>query len=400
MHGSEYRGKRSRRQRPCPAASLVAMRTTSLRVLAGFASVCVVVGIAALATSPATAAASCEASIVPPTGAPGDLLLAVTGEPGAAVAVGIHFDGGTGRPLVVRQVAGQWQRVMIPIRNGAGTIQLQDAVTVGDRTWAVGVLRNEVPMAGWLQGDRWRWSTPIDPGGTEDEFLGVTLAEDGTLWAVGKHQQGHDYQPLIQRYDGSAWHVVASPVVSGSAVLKDIAAAADGTLWAVGWSVHDGGVTVPLIERWNGSAWVVEPTAGSGLLSGVAVDAEGVATAVGWDDSMTPARPIAFASSGGVWAALTPPAPSGRLTSVLASVGAVIAVGTVSGDTGIPQPLLVRGIGSTWSTIPPTENPSLGPVDPGGDVLNGVAGTADAFLAVGTRDTAEPFGSLVVSGGC
>ena len=374
------------------------MRTTSLRLAAAcFAALAVAV---TLAVAPVTAVTACGASIVPPTGAPGDLLLGVTGEPGRAVAVGIHFDGGSGRPLVLRQVDEQWQRVMIPIRSGAGTIQLQDAVVDGDRTWAVGVLRNDVPMAGWLQRDRWHWSTPVDPGGTEDELLGVTVAADGTIWAVGKHQQGHDYQPLIERFDGTSWTIVASPQVPGSAVLKDIAVAPDGTMWAVGWSVHAQGLTKVLIERWDGSAWTIAPDTGPGLLSGVAVDDEGGATAVGWRTAQALDRPIAWRWSAGAWAPLTPPAPSGRLTSVIASEGAVIAVGTVNDATGRPQPLLVHAAGASWTSIAPSTDASLLPPDPGGDVLASVTGTAERYLAVGTRDTPEPFGSLVVDGAC
>ena len=36
------------------------------------------------------------------------MLLAVTGAPDRAVAAGIHFDGGTGRPLVVRADGDTW----------------------------------------------------------------------------------------------------------------------------------------------------------------------------------------------------------------------------------------------------------------------------------------------------
>jgi hypothetical protein len=376
------------------------MRTTSLRALAGVVAVLAVTGVAIVATRSATAAGPCDASVVPPSGTSGDLLLAVTGAPGRSVAVGIHFDGGTGRPLVLHAVDGQWQRVMIPIRNGAGTIQLQDAVTDGERTWAVGVLRNQVPMAGWLHGDRWRWSTPVDPGGMEDELMGVAIADDGTVWAVGKHQRGHDYQPLVERFDGHSWTIVPNPVVPGSAVLRDIARAHDGTMWAVGWSVRDGGDTSPLIERWDGSAWAVVKDSGPGLLSGIAVDTDGTATAVGWQTTPVAVVPVAWSWNGSIWGPMSPPAPSGRLTSVIDDGDSVVAVGSSNDASGIPVPLLVRRTGSTWTSIAPNAHPALPPPDPGGDVLAGVTGSTNAFLAVGTRDTPDAFGSLVVSGGC
>ena len=152
----------------------------------------------AIALSQPLAAQGISPQCPPGTATPGDLLLALTGAPDRAVAAGIHFEGGTGRPLVVRAEGDAWTRLPIPVRAGAGTIQLQDAVTVGDRTWAVGSLHNDTPMAGWLQGDRWRWSDPIDPGGIEDELLGVALEY------VPAHARGHFLDALTQTAGGRA----------------------------------------------------------------------------------------------------------------------------------------------------------------------------------------------------
>ena len=77
---------------------------------------------------------------------------------------------------------------------GAVLIQFQDAATAGGRSWAVGAFRNDRPEAGWVAGAR-HWTHPIDPGLEEDQFLGVAAAPDGTVWAVGKHQDGANYQP-------------------------------------------------------------------------------------------------------------------------------------------------------------------------------------------------------------
>ena len=91
----EYRGAERWRQRPSLAASLVAMRSTSLRAVACLCAV------AALGASAFTAGASpaCVASVGTGASTPGDMLLAVAGAPRHAVAAGIHFDGGDGRPL-------------------------------------------------------------------------------------------------------------------------------------------------------------------------------------------------------------------------------------------------------------------------------------------------------------
>ena len=370
------------------------MRSTSLRAGAAAAAA---LALAALAWGGrAGAASSCTASIGPGTAAPGDLLLAVAGAPDRAVAAGIHFDGGTGRPLVVRADGDAAHRIPIPVRTGAGTIQFQDAATVGDRTWAVGSLHNDTPMAGWLQGDRWRWSDPIDPGGVEDELLGVAALPDGTLWAVGKYRTGTNYQPLVERFDGAAWHVVSSPAVAGSAVLRDVVVTPDGGAWAVGWSVHDEGVTRPLIERWDGTRWSTVSAPGSGLLSGVALLPGGDAIAVGWQQSPDGDRTLTLTLEQGRWTVSSAgTGDAGRLASVVAGE-AVVAVGTRFDETGVPRALVVRWANG-WTPIEVSGEPAP---DPGGDQLLSITGELGAFRAVGIRDTTEGFGSLVVDGTC
>ena len=368
------------------------MRSTSLRGLAALGAG-LALGVAGV--SGAGADATCTASTVGTAG-PGDMLLAVAGAPRHAVAAGIHFDGGDGRPLVQRADGDTWTQLPVPVHAGAGTIQFQDAAVAGDRVWAVGALRNDKPIAGWLQGDRWRWSTPIDPGGGEDEFLGVAALPDGTLWAVGKHREGADYQPMIERFDGTAWHVVASPAVKGSAVLKDVVVTPDGGAWAVGWSVLDGGVTRPLIERWDGTSWSTVAAEGRGLLSGVALLPGGNAIAVGWQPSPEGDRILTLELDHGIWMVTFGTGDPGRLASVAAGE-AVVAVGTRFDETGVPQALAVRWEqGDGWTPIP-VGDPSI---EPGGAQLLAITGELGSFLAVGIRDTPDAFGSLVVTGTC
>ena len=100
-----------------------------------------------------------------------------------------------------------------PGHTGGGADPVPGRGDGGRTLWAVGAFRNDRPEAGWVAGDTWHWTHPIDPGLEEDQFLGVAAAPDGTVWAVGKHQDGANYQPLIERYDGTAWSVVASPTV-------------------------------------------------------------------------------------------------------------------------------------------------------------------------------------------
>jgi hypothetical protein len=339
---------------------------------------------------------SCGAQTDPASGGAGDLLLAVSGPPERAVAVGIHYVGGDGHTLVLQRSNGAWQAVHVPVDGHKVLVQLQDATTDGATTWAVGTYRNDEPVAGTLRDGRWRWTEPVDPGPLEDEFLGVVTTPDGTVWAVGKHETSdRNYQPLIERYDGRAWTVVPSPAVDGSAVLKDVAFAPGGTLWAVGWVVGHGGVTIPLVERWDGSAWTRVPAPGQGQLSGVAIVADRWPMAVGWRSTRAGDEIVSLGAPGsGVWRTLHGDGAPGRLTAIASGQG-MVAVGLRDDGTGLPTPLAVS-YQDGWQPM------DLGAtsVAPGGGQLLGLTGEAGDFLGVGIAGTDTGFGSLFVTGAC
>jgi hypothetical protein len=346
--------------------------------------------------SPSIAEPSCMATIDPSTGSVGDLLLSVVGPPERAVAVGMHFVGGDGRPMLAERVAGSWHDIPVPTEPGARTIELQDAYADGARVWVVGAFRNDRPQAGLFHGGRWFWNHPIDPGDGEDEFLGVATGPDGTVWAVGKDQVGANYQPLVERFDGVAWSLVPVPHMQGSAVLKDVTPAPDGRLYAVGWRVLPGGRTVPLVMATVGERWVDQEVPGGGLLSGVAVEPSGRPIAVGWRPTPDGDRTIALQRVGSGWRPVRGSGEeSGRLTAVT-SGGATVAVGTRF-DDGVPVPTVERLTEHGWE---PVEVGGEQAPESGGDQLLGVTGEAGSFLAVGIRDATEAFASLVATGEC
>jgi len=350
----------------------------------------------ALGAPSGVAEPSCAATIDPTSGSVGDLLLSVTGPPERAVAVGMHFVGGDGRPMLAQRIEGSWQPVRVPTHAGARTIELQDAFADRARVWVVGAFRNDRPQAGLFHEGRWFWSHPIDPGDGEDEFLGVTTSADGTVWAVGKHQVGANYQPLVERFDGTTWTVVRVPHVQGSAVLKDVARAPNGRLYAAGWRVLPGGRTVPLVMATVGDRWFDQEVAGNGLLSGVTVEPDGQPIAVGWRATPYGDRVITFHRAGGWWRPVQGSGKdAGRLTAV-ASGEATVAVGTRFVD-GVPVPTVMRLSSHGWV---PVDVAGESAPETGGDQLLGVTGEAGSFLAVGIRDATDAFASLVATGAC
>jgi hypothetical protein len=363
------------------------MRIPTLLALATF-------GIALSVPTAGVAAPSCTAQVEQGSTRAGDLLLSVVGAPERAIGVGIHFVGGNGTPLVLERTDTGWSPIRVPTHPGARMIQLQDVTPAGSRSWAVGAFRNDRPQAGWIGGGTWHWTHPIDPGDGEDEFLGVAVAPDGTVWAVGKHQVGHDDQPLIESFDGTAWSVVDLPTVRGSVVLNDVAVTPDGSVQAVGWRVLHGGVTEPYGAHLTQGRWRSETAPVAGLLSGIAILPDATPIAVGWrpTDGGDQILTMRFDTS---WTAIaSATGEPGRLTSIAAGESTV-AVGTRFVD-GVPTPMAVR-LQEGWRPIDLTGEAAP---ETGGDQLLGITGEPGSFLAVGIRDGTDAFGSLVVTGAC
>ena len=132
---------------------------------------------------------------------------------------------------------------------------------------------------------------------------------------------------------------MASPVVRGSAVLKDVAVAPDGSVYAVGLDRATAAErTEPLVERYDGRAWSVEHADGLGQLSAVAIQPDGSPLAVGWQTTADGDRILTMRDTGASWNAV-PEATGdpGRLSA--------IAVGEATVAVGLR---FVDGIRSRW----------------------------------------------------
>jgi hypothetical protein len=103
--------------------------------------------------------------------------------------------------------------------------------------------------------------------GTSYNWLeSVTCTSGSECWAVGSYI-GAGNKTLIQRWDGSAWSITSSPNASCiyDSSLRGITCASASACFAVGyyWDNQAGNDT--LIERWDGNAWsiVASPNNGS-----------------------------------------------------------------------------------------------------------------------------------------
>jgi len=145
-----------------------------------------------------------------------------------------------------------------------------------------------VPAGSAVAGTR---STAHTTDTSSARFLnGVTCSSAAQCWAVGGEHQFNSgiYVPLIQSWDGNAWITESSPALAGlSGSLDGIACASTSECWAVGGDATLAGAPGGFIERWTGVSWtLVSPPAPSPLESVTCVS-----TADCWAVGDTPAAP-------------------------------------------------------------------------------------------------------------
>ena len=177
-------------------------------------------------------------------------------------------------------------------------------------------------------------------------------------------------------------------------MLKDVATAPDGTMWAVGWIVGHGGVTVPLVERWNGTAWARVAAPGHGQLSGVAIEGDSRPIAVGWRETDAGDEIVTLRERTAAGRPLPGDGDPGRLTAV-AAAQSTVAVGLRDDDSGLPT-AIAMSYQDGWQPI------DLGatPLAPGGAQMLGVTGEGGDFLGVGIQGIETGFGSMLATGAC
>lgn len=88
-----------------------------------------------------------------------------------------------------------------------------------------------------------------------NEFNALAAGPSGMLWGVGWKSPGLGYFQFSERYDGSSWHIEQTPDFGPpNNNLYGVVMVSPTRVWAVGYES-----TSPVIQRWNGTEWVVEP---------------------------------------------------------------------------------------------------------------------------------------------
>ncbi len=209
-----------------------------------------------------------------------------------------HASGANAAPLVERWDGSSWSIQTAPAPAGAASSNLgRISCTSPSACTAVGTYQDfadhTYPLAESWDGTAWTIeNVPSPSGATNTRLYGVSCSSAASCTAVGAAAStGHSDTALIESWDGSSWKLESVPLPSGSTEsnLLAISCASTTACTAVGnyWKP----VQSPLVERWNGSTWTVDPgprgPVGSGMY-GVSCTADGSCTVVGSYFTMYP----------------------------------------------------------------------------------------------------------------
>ncbi len=300
-----------------------------------------------------------------------DLFSVTAISPTSAWAVGGSITDGLAEGSLIEQWDGSSWRIVANAHN----ISFWSVVALSQNdAWVVGYNRTPRQEGRIILIQRWngaQWSDVPNPNPTDPAHFLVAMAavSANDVWAVGNvFTEPNINLPLTERWDGSAWKIVANPALPGvtDSLLSAVTRIPNSNqLWAVGFALTGPrpAYEQPLIERWDGAAWkvVASPTLPSGafgakLHSVVALSATN-AWAVGeYTASDHTIRTLIVHWDGATWKVAPSPNTWGTLASV-AAAGAhdVRAVGhTFEGDGSIQHLLMEQWNGSAWqvATIP------------------------------------------------
>jgi len=200
----------------------------------------------------------------------------------------------------------------------------------------------------------------IDGPSSLAELRAVTARCDCDTWAVGDYYTetalGSREVTLIERWDGHAWTIAASPNLRVPDELDAVSADSATDAWAVGWhgTLHQGTATVA--EHWNGHAWTIVPSPSPGPAS-VLLGVAAVSPSNAWAAGFYVAKPggkqqaLLLHWNGTSWTQVPVPhfgpsyAPNLLYAASASSPRNVIVAGFYSGPVGVGQQALVLHYG-------------------------------------------------------
>ncbi len=207
-----------------------------------------------------------------PAGAGGSFLTGVAAtSPSNAWAVGYYGTGGALRTLIEHWNGRSWAIVPSPSPGPPGGQNELNGVAMTSATsaWAVGYDGNLAATADralilhW-DGTQWSQVPSVSPAGPAriNQLFGVAADAAGRAWAVGGYTTASASRTLVERWNGSNWHQVASPTpgTPPAGGLDAVAFTSASRAWATGIYTRAPNIYRTLAERWNGATWSHVPS--------------------------------------------------------------------------------------------------------------------------------------------
>jgi hypothetical protein len=233
----------------------------------------------------------------------------------------------------------------------------------------------------------------------------VSCPSSSVCFADGEYVPGGRGQlsrPLIERFDGTTWHVSAAAVpVARWSQLLGISCVSTTNCMAVGeQNIHPGFSPVTFAEQWNGKTWSITPTpvppkSTDSELEAVSCAPAGPCMAVGDKnfnaDITKPPADIAERWDGTRWTEVPAAAPANSTSLLLGVSCRITSDCTATGwwspmNTSDSFPLIDHWDGTRWTVVPSPHPASLND-----SVLSGVScPAAGNCVAVGDFFTKTP----------
>src|SRR4029077_13428902 len=110
------------------------------------------------------------------------------------------------------------------------------------------------------------WTIVASPNSSATEFNflnGVSCVSASDCWAVGYYQSGLlSTRTLIEHWDGTSWSIVTSPDATATQqnYFNGVTCVTGSDCWAVGYYQTNNVTFQTLIERWDGTSWIIVPS--------------------------------------------------------------------------------------------------------------------------------------------
>jgi len=292
----------------------------------------------------------------------------------SCTAVGYYDLGVDGNKLMIQAWDGNsWTIADTPEFGGEHKLWSVSCVSATSCT-AVGFIRTvnsnvDESLVMVSNGNTWsRVASPNAGNGVSNELSSVSCLSETSCVAVGRFENGIEYDSLAMIWDGSTWTLTFSPSPGNDNPLESVSCVSATSCMAVG-RYHDGQMLQSLAMAWDGSVWTLVPVPFAGVdnnrLLGVSCLSATSCIAVGNFDDNEELRTLVVKWDGSTWQIMSSPNAGiygQRLESVsCVSATSCTAVGRYSADAGgTRETLVLVWDGSTWEVLESPNNGNIG----------------------------------------